>query len=633
MRFFFTIFASAILCMAVRGQGSSASLENILLRSTEESLHKSYDSIHAIVDTMEFAEAVKMADKLLRVSAGLPHCRLAFMEMTRLMYSTYQKSPNYKQVLLYYISIAEEPVFNKPEIQQTILTLIATFYYGIGDYDNAKYYYLKYLEIHIEDIPGRKINIYTTIGLIYREKSDYAMAIFYMQQACNQAVLENDIEWIGLSSGNLGETYYLTGKYSEAIPLLLKDVRISIQKNSFESAAGSFGTLGAIYLKLKNSQKAKECLDSSVYMLNKVFEKTEFSRMRSKTYKYMADYYVMEGDFDKGHHYLAMAWNINDSITLRKNRDQLNMQVHEMNAARNRQKEMLLKTTIENKKRNELLFAVFIVAIILLLAFTFLLLKQKQRINTVLKERNQSVVKQKLAVEERENELARSNETKNKLFSIIAHDLRTPVGNLHGLLSLINAGIIQKDALEEHLPGITAKVETLSNTIDNLLNWTYAQMDGISINKDRVQLHALVNKVFEFLDSSATKKKIALLNHVPKDMLVLADMNQLEIVVRNLVSNAIKFSHENSSVTVDAEIKDGKAITSISDFGVGISKETMEKLFNPHDGISTTGTNGEKGVGLGLVICKEFIANNDGRIWTGANAPSGSVFKFELTAV
>jgi signal transduction histidine kinase len=520
MRFFFTVFASAFLCMAV---GAQSPLEKILLRSTEENLHKSYDSIHAVVDTMEFSEAVKVADKLLRVSAGLPHCRMAFMEMTRLMYSTYQKSPNYKQILLYYVSIAEEPVFSKPEIQQTLLSLIATFYYSIGDYDNAKYYYLKYLDINIDDIPGRKINIYTTIGLIYREKADYALAIFYMQEAIKQAILENDTEWIGLTSGNLGETYYLTGKYHEAIPLLLKDVRISIQKSSFESAAGSFGTLGAIYLKLKNSQKAKEYLDSSLLMLGKVPHSTEFSRMRSKTYKYLADYYVMEGEFDKGHHYLRLAWNINDSITLRKNRDQLNMQINEMSAQRNRQKEMLLKTTIENKKRNELFFAIFIIAIILLLAFTFLLLKQKQKINMVLKEKNQSVVKEKQAVEERENELAKANETKNKLFSIIAHDLRTPVGNLHGLLSLINAGIIQKDALEEHLPGITAKVETLSNTIDNLLNWTYAQMDGISINKYRVPLHTLVNKVFEFLDSSATKKKIALLNHVPKDVLVLAD--------------------------------------------------------------------------------------------------------------
>lgn len=618
--------------MAARAQSPSAPLEKVLLRSTEESLPRSYDSIHAVLDTMEFTEAVKVADKLLHVAAGLPHCRMAFMQMTRLMSATYQRSPNYKQVLLYYISIAEEPIFSKPEIQQTILTLIGTFYYSIGDYDNAKYYYLKYLDIHIEDIPARKINIYTTIGLIYREKSDYAMAIFYMQQAISQAILENDTEWIGLSSGNLGETYYLTGRYNEAIPLLLKDIRISISKNSFESAAGSFGTLGAIYLKLKNSKKAKEYLDSSVYMLNKVLEKTEFSKMRSKTYKYMADYYVMEGQFDKGHHYLAMAWNIIDSITLRKNRDQLNMQVMEMTAARNRQKEMLLKTTIESKKRNELFFAVFIVAIILLLAFTFLLLKQKQKLNAVLKEKNESVEKEKLAIEERENALARSNETKNKLFSIIAHDLRTPVGNLHGLLSLINAGIIQKDALEEHLPGITAKVETLSNTIDNLLNWTYAQMDGISINKDRVQLHALVNKVFEFLDSSATKKKIALLNHVPNNTMVLADINQLEIVIRNLVSNAIKFSHENSSVSVTAETKDGKVTTSINDFGVGMDRETMEKLFNQQDGLSTTGTKGEKGVGLGLIICKEFIANNDGRIWAGQNAPSGSVFRFELAS-
>ncbi len=632
MRYCYLILVgiSMVLGNPSQGQVNGLMLENLLLNSTEKSFDASFDNISAGLKAMSVADALATTDKLIDISTELPHYKIAFNKLLELAQEFYQKGKIGKQFLLYLLTIVEKPAFAKPEIQQTILSNIASYYYSIGDYDNSKYYLGKQLAIPITDIPARRINVLTTIGFIYREKQDYNLTLYYLQKALEQAKSENSEEWIGIANGNLGETYYIMGHYADAVPFLLTDINISLAHHLPESAAGSYATLGAVYLKKDDTKNAKKYLDSAIFLLDANAAQTRFSGMRSKAYRYLSEYYVQEEQFEEAEHFLKMAFNIKDSVNAARNKAGLDLQISEVNAAKNKQNALLLQTTIRSKKNSELAFTISIIAIVLILGFVFLLLKQKQRINAVLNEKNISVIKEKEAIEKREQDLAQSNEAKNKLFSIIAHDLRTPIGNLNGLLTLIDKGIIQKEALTEHLPGILAKVESLSDTIDNLLNWTYAQLDGISIDISDVNIWAQVNKVFDFLEPVASKKNISLKNITVQGTMVIADINQLEIVIRNLVSNAIKFSNENSAITVSSVAMDNKVTIAISDMGIGMSKETMERIFESNSTVSTAGTKGEKGVGLGLIICKEFVTNNKGAIWAEQNQPEGTVFKVEL---
>lgn len=235
-------------------------------------------------------------------------------------------------------------------------------------------------------------------------------------------------------------------------------------------------------------------------------------------------------------------------------------------------------------------------------------------------------------LKERESQLRELNSTKDKLFSIIAHDLRSPFNTILGLSELLieNSKDFEVAKSEEYLRIINSSAQNTLTLLDNLLNWARAQTGKIIYKPEKANLSPIVTEILDISNSSAKIKNISLNYRQTKDIVVCADVDMLKIVLRNLVSNAIKFTHLNGEISISAVQSKNNIEITVSDNGVGMSAETQGDLFKIDMNITTTGTAAEKGSGLGLILCKEFIEKQGGKIWVKSELGKGSAFIFSL---
>ncbi|MBN1301645.1 MAG: HAMP domain-containing histidine kinase [Melioribacteraceae bacterium] len=236
----------------------------------------------------------------------------------------------------------------------------------------------------------------------------------------------------------------------------------------------------------------------------------------------------------------------------------------------------------------------------------------------------------------KENELkqkvSENNDYKNKLFSIIAHDLRTPFGTLKNSVDYIKSNIedITKPEVLDLVRGLSQSSEKINSMLENLLNWVKIQMDNVEIHPRKIELYDLVEKIIELYRESALNKNIELVNVVNDKLSVKADEQSLGITLRNVLSNAIKFSFLNSEVIVDASARNGMSVICISDKGVGIPEELVDKILNGKLLFTSDGTGNEKGSGLGLLLAREFVEKNNGKMWIQSELNRGTKVFFSL---
>jgi len=233
------------------------------------------------------------------------------------------------------------------------------------------------------------------------------------------------------------------------------------------------------------------------------------------------------------------------------------------------------------------------------------------------------------ALKHKNKELNQLNQLKNKLFSIVSHDFRSPLKTLKGTLQLAAKGAITAEELKPQSKALLEKVERTSAFLDNLLNWAKSQMTGAKVKPETLALKSLAEEVLQLMGTQAEKKTISLVNHVPDNLYAFADREMIKLVLRNLISNGLKFTGEKGSVTISAEQHKKEVIISVADTGVGIDDARMGKLFKL-DNYSTVGTANELGVGLGLLLCQDFVSKNKGRIWVESEESKGSTFSFTL---
>lgn len=242
------------------------------------------------------------------------------------------------------------------------------------------------------------------------------------------------------------------------------------------------------------------------------------------------------------------------------------------------------------------------------------------------RKRNESII------QEQYNQLKELNSTKDKFFSIIAHDLRSPFQSLLSSSEILATEIenLPQEEIAEFSKGLNSKLKNLHDLLENLLQWSMMQRNMLEYKPVNIDLHDLVNKILEILNQSAEKKNISLVNNIEVATNVYADVDMLRSVIQNLITNAIKFSPVNGQIIISSLEKDGSEVVSVQDYGIGIEPEKSSELFNFSTLYSTHGTAGEKGTGLGLSLCKEFIERNGGKIWVESEEGKGSTFSFTL---
>ena len=231
-------------------------------------------------------------------------------------------------------------------------------------------------------------------------------------------------------------------------------------------------------------------------------------------------------------------------------------------------------------------------------------------------------------------ELERLNKTKDKFFSIIAHDLKNPFHAIIGFSELLRKDFHDMD--DKQIIGllelINVSSESAFSLLENLLQWARTQTDKIKFSPEDVDIHDVVKSTVDLQKISAEKKKIEIKSHVKKNNFAYADKNMITTVIRNLISNAIKFTKSNGKIEIAFNGNEKSVEITISDNGIGINQENLENLFRIDSYSSTSGTLGESGTGLGLIICKEFVEKNGGKINVVSKEGKGTAFTFSLPA-
>jgi signal transduction histidine kinase len=233
---------------------------------------------------------------------------------------------------------------------------------------------------------------------------------------------------------------------------------------------------------------------------------------------------------------------------------------------------------------------------------------------------------------ESEQRLKELNATKDRLFSIIGHDLRGPIGGFKSLIQLLISGydLSNSKQLLEILKVIHKTANSTYDLLENLLEWAKSQQNEIVFNPEKINLKDLVFNIMNLFSEVILNKEINIVNEIPEDQFLVADKNMLSTVLRNLISNAIKFTPNGKSIKILVANMGENIKISVQDEGTGIREEDLPKLFNSLSPLSTYGTQGEKGSGLGLLLCKDFIERHNGIIEVNSIWGKGSTFSFTL---
>ena len=245
------------------------------------------------------------------------------------------------------------------------------------------------------------------------------------------------------------------------------------------------------------------------------------------------------------------------------------------------------------------------------------------------------ITEQKLAeqaLKDREASLRELNATKDKFFSIIAHDLRSPFNSIIGFSSLLTKQIQDGDfaAIEKYAGIIQNSSQQAFDLLMNLLEWSRLQTGRMAFNPENIDIVTLIKQSSELLNSSAQEKSITIYTEMPVNLPFFADKAMISTILRNLISNAIKFTETGGQIVISTKQMSNELVISVLDNGVGINSESIGKLFRIDESYSTVGTQNEKGTGLGLLLCKEFIDKHGGRIWVESERGKGSRFFFSI---
>jgi signal transduction histidine kinase len=257
--------------------------------------------------------------------------------------------------------------------------------------------------------------------------------------------------------------------------------------------------------------------------------------------------------------------------------------------------------------------------------------KLKESLEQVL-EKQSYIEKQSIVLNQQKDQLQQLNSTKDKFFSIIAHDLRSPFQSLLGLSDLLVCDLKNNsnDELKNYAQMLNESSHNIYELLENLLTWSRAQRNMLSFEPGEVDISSIIEDILTLLKPNLDQKNISPEKHISSFKLGYADKNMIQMAIRNLVANAIKFTPQNGKICISLTDNNNDLQVEICDNGVGITQEDQKKLFRIDTNFSNKGTNGEEGTGLGLILCKDFIEKNNGKIWVESEPGKGSSFFFTM---
>ncbi len=525
---------------------------------------------------------------------------------------------------------------------------------------------------------------YTNIGWYYEYLKEYRSAYNYYIKALKISEENNDLDFICMLDISLGYINIKLQKLDEAL-VNLKDAQDLLPKIEDEHIETEITLLFATYY-IETNQLIEA--DEEIKKAEKLIEKHNFERLRPDFYAAKGKLLLRQNKYrealknlDIAIHYCEQLKKYDvikdiysdktevyarldqyemayEMLQLEKLSDEL-LQPHKIAQALGEfeqaelQKEQQAQVQLQEelqaeqnrnsryRERVQLQVTAFssitLVIIVIVLSYSAILRKKHA---SVLKKNYDTINKQKLLLEnnikklaEDEQKLKQLNATKDKFFSIIAHDLKNPFNVLIGISDLIrsNSELKHSKEFEELVEGMFQTARSGYNLLENLLEWSRTQTDNIQFDPIVFNICDVLSANETIFKQAAAAKEIEIFwpEKEPKNT-VYADYNMVNFVIRNLLNNAVKFSYNRGKIEVTIEIEADQLVCAIRDHGIGMNEDTLGKLFKIEYAIQRDGTANEKGTGLGLILCKEFIEKNDGQIWVESEEGKGSAFFFRL---
>jgi signal transduction histidine kinase len=489
----------------------------------------------------------------------------------------YSKISNIQTVLSNYHE-ALDAAFNALRINEhldnkkgiaTSFNNIGIIYSHISNFESALEYFLKSLELKQEYDDQQEItSTYQNLSLIYMQLGELDKAVNYGEKVLDYNLLHHNQVGISFAYNNLGALYLENGNIHQAIDYLNKSLVIKELTADKLSISNALQGIGECYSKLKNYEKAVSYYERALKLAEEIESKETISNLSLK----LAYCFEQLQDFEEAYKYQKLYSKANDEINSMENQKQI--------------AEFHAKYEIEKKdKENEV-----------------------YRLKNV--------------------ELAQANATKNKFFSIISHDLRSPIAIIQSYINLIQQNIddYDKNMILEMTEDLDKSVKSTSLLLQNLLTWSKLNTNEIKYNQRKINLSDVINEIISTLSINIKQKQLSAENWISDNLMIDTDEDMVKTILRNLLNNAIKYSNKHGKIIFSANEKDDSIEISVKDSGVGIHRNNISKLFEIGSKKSVRGTANEKGSGLGLILCREFAELCGGTIFVESVENKGSIF-------
>lgn len=546
--------------------------------------------------------------------------------------------------------------YNDNEGLASIYSKIGLIYKNYLHENNSALNYLKKaIELHeILDNPIGRIKVLINMGNVYEELDSLEKSINLHSESLHQArEIKND-RLIAICYTNMASYYQKNNNQTKALEYYQNALNINMNLGRKSETGNCYINLGNLYYNNGHYSKAisyyKQSLD--------IFEELGIYKNLEVAYEMIAKSFSKLGNYKQGWAYKNKYDEIKDTIHQRENAEKLEKLRTDFEHEKNKKeiallkKEKKLKASKLKRSRIILFYSIaFMLSVIILSIFIYSRYKRNIQLTKELKAKNKAIEEQKeeitqqsdhlketnhlLVTKNKENEKNRTkleeiNEMKNRIFSIIGHDLKGPIGSLRNTLELLLKNEYEKERIKQFHKLMHDNVSSIYTLLDNLLMWAKNQQKEIAYNPGNYSMNDIIENNLGFLRNAANNKNITLNKELNKDYTGYFDKNMISAAVRNILSNAIKFTPKEGKIDIRIDEITNYLKVQITDNGIGMDKETVQKIMQNNELISKRGTNQEKGSGLGLHICKKFIERNHGNILIESKLNKGTKIEFTI---
>lgn len=513
------------------------------------------------------------------------------------------------------------------------LSLARTFV-DLKNYEQAKLYLDKAHELATKHQDKKLIaQVYREKSFLFQAKQQYDSALYYCREGLQLFNQQKDTMGISILYGRMSRVYLNTKQFEKSLSFCRRAITLDQLAHNKRGLSIAYEIAAEIFFAINKK-------DSSVYFLNKAIaidkDVRNIPNMIS-TYKLLAKIYDERKDQHAVIENLNLINELKDSLYNQSGNAQIQdiLTKYELEA---KEKTIQLlenerKLQQQRTRNQNLVIGIFGVAIILisLLALVFWRMRQFQaRANEELSLKNQEIALQNEEIQSQTESVHEISKLKSKLLSVISHDLRGPITNLQSLLSLVTEKAITPEEFKELSAKLKSHLNVSQRTLQNLLSWSLSQMEGIKTEPITFDVNLTIAEVIDLNREMIGKKNLALEFVSDGPLMVKADIDQVNLILRNLMHNAVKFSRNDGLLKICAEIQNHDCRVSVTDTGVGMTESEVKILLSENEFFTRIGTNQEKGTGLGLLLCKDFIKRNGGKLSIESAPETGTRIEFTL---